>query len=144
VKLQILLADDSEDYVVLLREALGMSGLDDVLHSLHNGEQVIWYLERKGAYADTHTYPVPDYLLLDLNLPMIHGFEVIKTIRANRRFKALPIHVLSGDAREADVNRAYALGATSYIVKPGNLLTMKDMLTRLHRMHELTSHPTGE
>jgi two-component system response regulator len=144
VKLDILLAEDSEDYAVLLREALRMSGLDDDLHSIHNGAQVIWYLERKGAYADEQKYPSPDYLLLDLNLPVMHGFEVIKAIRAKRGMKALPIHVLSGAVREADISRAYALGATSYIVKPGDLLGTKEMLTRLHRIHEATSHPSSE
>src|ERR1043166_1242016 len=82
MSLNILLADDSEDDAALLRESLRMSGLDDVLHTIHNGEQVIRYLERKGAYVNAHQYPFPEYLLLDLNLPVMHAFEVIKAIRA--------------------------------------------------------------
>ena len=141
MKLDILLAEDSEEYAVLLREALRMCDLGDELHAVRNGEQVIWYFERKGAYANAVECPFPDYLLLDLNLPVIHGFEVIKALRGIRGMKALPIHVLSGAAREADISRAYALGATSYIVKPGSLLGMKEMMTRLHRVHEMTAHP---
>jgi CheY-like chemotaxis protein len=141
VKLQILLAEDSEFYAVLLREALHLSRLDDDLHTVANGEEAISYLEGKGAYADTQKYPVPHYVLLDLNLPAIHGYEVIKTIRAKARFKSLPIHVLNGAAREPDIDRVGELGATSYIVKPENLFAMTGMLHRLHRMHETTSQP---
>jgi CheY-like chemotaxis protein len=139
--LEILLVDDSEAFADLLRRALSDAVLNDHLHFVRNGAEAMLYLEGKEPSANVTQHPRPDFVLLDLYMPVMDGFELIKAVRMNPRLTRLPLHAWSGAARQADIDRAYALGATSFMLKPGTLEGMQQTLLRLHRLHEIASLP---
>ncbi len=104
--LDILLAEDNADEVFLVRQALKKSGQTARLHAVCDGLETVAYLNGVSAYTDRASYPFPDVLLLDLNMPRMNGFEVIEWVRNESDCRQLMIHVLSASCRESDVQRA--------------------------------------
>ena len=117
----ILLVDDSENDLLLMRFAFKKAEFDTQLQVVHNGEEAIAYLKGEGAYSDRSQYPPPAVMLLDLNMPMRNGFDVLAWARSQPAFKRLSIIVLTASMRTEDVERAFDLGADSFLVKPGTL-----------------------
>jgi CheY-like chemotaxis protein len=76
------------------------------------------YLSGLGQYADRFRFPLPSLILLDLKMPRLTGFEILKWIRTHRTLGELPVLVLSGSQLQDDMRQAYAGGANSYLVKP--------------------------
>jgi len=120
-KQTILLVDDSQDDIFLMRTAFKKAEFNSPLQEVHNGEEAIAYLKGEGAYRDRNHYPLPSVMLLDLNLPMLNGFAVLGWARTRPAFKRLSIIILTASARTEDVERAFDLGASSYLVKPSSL-----------------------
>jgi CheY-like chemotaxis protein len=116
----ILLAEDDENQIVLIRRVFKQAHLVNPLHVVSNGEEAIAYLKGEGQYANRAEYPLPALLLLDLKMPRKNGFEVLKWIREQPTLRGLRIIVLTSSEDMADVNRAYQLGANSFLVKPGD------------------------
>jgi len=114
----ILLAEDNEDHVLLIRRAFRQSGLVNPLQVVNDGEQVIAYLEGEGRYANRAEYPLPCLLLLDLKMPNKNGFEVLEWLRKQPGFSALRVVVLTTSGDSDDIKRAYQLGANSFLTKP--------------------------
>ena len=114
----ILLAEDREDEVMLLRRAFAKANFLNPLHVVSNGEEAIAYLQGEGKYSNRDEYPLPCLLLLDLKMPRKNGFEVLEWIRQQPGLSALRVVVLTGSDEMRDVNRAYQLGANSFLVKP--------------------------
>jgi CheY-like chemotaxis protein len=113
----ILLADDSEDDVILIKRAFHKARLSAALIVVHNGEEAILYLSGFGRFADRTHFPMPDMFLLDLKMPIKDGFEVLRWIRTQPQLKELPVIVLTQSDRIKDANLAYQLGAYSFLVK---------------------------
>ena len=139
--LNILLAEDSPDEVFLLQLAFKKAEVASQLNTVPDGLEALAYLKGEGAYADRDTHPSPDVLLLDLNMPRMNGFEVLKWVRQDEQYGQLIVHVLSASCREADVQLAYALGANSYVVKPSRLDELVAFVTALHQWHRITALP---
>lgn len=116
----ILLADDDPDDVLLIRRALARAKMDHPVHVVNDGQAAVDYLAGTGAYADRARHPFPDLLLLDIKMPRRSGLEVLAWLRAQPVMGRLPVVMLTGSRETADVNRAYELGANSYVVKPGS------------------------
>jgi CheY-like chemotaxis protein len=114
----ILLAEDNADHVLLIQRAFRMSGLVNPLHVVNDGAQAIAYLKGEGEYANRAEYPLPCLLLLDLKMPNKNGFEVLEWIRSEPAFAALRVVVLTTSGESQDINRAYQLGANSFLTKP--------------------------
>jgi CheY-like chemotaxis protein len=114
----ILLAEDDEDHVLLIRHAFAEADLRNPLFVVWNGEEAIAYLSGTGKYSNRDEYPLPDLLLLDLKMPRVDGFEVLKWVRQQPGLAPLRILVLTSSNELRDVNRAYQLGANSFLVKP--------------------------
>ena len=114
----ILLAEDREDEVMLMRRAFTKANFLNPLHVVSNGEEAIAYLQGEGKYANRDEYPLPSLLLLDLKMPRKNGFEVLQWIREQPGLSALRVVVLTASDEIRDVNRAYQLGANSFLVKP--------------------------
>lgn len=115
---QILLVEDEETDVKLIRRALKKGGVVNKVQVVRDGQQALDYLFGKGQYADRAQYPLPGLVLLDLKLPKVGGLEVLEQIKAIEQLKRIPIVVLTSSADSKDINRAYDLGANSYLVKP--------------------------
>jgi len=114
----ILLAEDEEDYVLLIRHAFSQAKIPNPLHVVWNGQEAIAYLKGEGKYSNREEYPLPDLLLLDLKMPRVNGFEVLQWIRAQPGLAPLRVLVLTSSEQLRDVNEAYRLGANSFLVKP--------------------------
>lgn len=117
----VLLADDDDLATLLMNTVFERAGFVQPLRFARDGEEAIAYLRGDGAYGDRSQYPLPTVLLLDLNMPRKNGFEVLAWIRQQPALKRLHVYVLSASSQPDDIQRAYELGANSYLVKPGNL-----------------------
>ncbi len=114
----ILLVEDRFDDIVLARRAFEKAGITEPVFALRDGDEAIDYLSGRGQFEDRNKYPVPGLILLDLNLPKVDGFEVLQWVRNHPETRGVAVVVLTSSEEIADVNRAYALGANSFLVKP--------------------------
>ncbi|MED5550823.1 MAG: response regulator [Pseudomonadota bacterium] len=117
----ILMVDDDPDDRLLFKEACEEVRLRNPLEFLENGEQLVDYLKRRGAYADLDGEPYPGIILLDLNMPLKDGREALEEIKNDNELRHIPIIVLTTSKDEDDILSSYGLGASSYIVKPISL-----------------------
>jgi two-component system response regulator len=113
----ILLVEDDLDCVLLTRRALRKCGIADDLAVVHDGVGALDYLFATGAYGERDRREMPRLVLLDLDLPKLDGFEVLRRLRADEQTKLLPVVVLTSSREESDLLRAHSLGANSYIRK---------------------------
>ena len=123
----ILIVEDNPDDVLFLRRALDATGIPASVNAVHDGAGAIDYLMGQGKYADRQKHPFPGVMILDLNMPVASGFVVLRWLREQPMLKRLPVVVLSSSAEEEDVNLAYDLGVSSYIVKPSGLKAIDDV-----------------
>ena len=114
----ILVAEDVENDIVLIRRAFERARIKNPLLVVRDGEEVVRYLEGAGRFSNREQYPFPDLLLLDLKMPRMDGFEVLQWIRDHSQFKKLRVVVLTSSQDIYDVNKAYQMGASSFLVKP--------------------------
>lgn len=122
----ILLVEDSEDDVFLMKRTLNAAGVANPVYVAVDGEEAVSYLAGEGPYADRTLYPLPVVVFLDLKLPLRSGLEVLAWIRAQSAFESLLVVVLTSSDEPSDLRRAYSLGASSYLLKP---LTPKQLVT---------------
>lgn len=127
----ILLVEDDENDVLLLRRAFAKAKVRNPVRVVRDGEEAVAYLSGDGEYADRRRYPEPVLVLLDLKLPRLSGHEVLEWIRSDDRFRRLPVVVLTSSREPQDVSRAYDLGANSYLVKPGGFDSLLEMVRTL-------------
>jgi CheY-like chemotaxis protein len=128
-KKTILIADDDADDIFLLQRAFSKAGINANLHFVRDGDEAIRYLQS----SDQQRNPTPDLLLLDLKMPRVDGFSVLQWLREQPGLKRLLVAVLTSSEARIDINRAYDLGANSYLVKPfGNdhLIKLVEYLQR--------------
>ena len=115
----ILMADDDEDDRDLTREALQNSRLANQMRFVVDGQDLMDYLRREGAYTDPAVEaPRPGIILLDLNMPKKDGREALAEIKADENLRSIPVVVLTTSKDEEDVFRTYDLGVSSFITKP--------------------------
>jgi CheY-like chemotaxis protein len=114
----ILLIDDNRMDVELTLDAFREATQTRTIHVAHNGQEAIAYLFGQGNYADRHVHPLPNLILLDLKMPGIDGFEVLRRLKTTPVLKRLPVIVLTSSREEGDRALSYDLGANSYLVKP--------------------------
>jgi CheY-like chemotaxis protein len=128
----ILLVENDRDHTELLRRALLELSPDTRLTALSDGEAALDYLFRRGAWADSGSSPEPQLVLLDLRLPGLDGFAVLRQIKAEPRLRHIPVVILTSSSAEQDVQRAYAEHANSYLVKPFEYERKLQLLARTH------------
>lgn len=113
----ILLVDDQEPDVVLIKRAFSKAGLKYPLISVPGGLEALAYLNGDPPYHDRARYPFPVLVLLDVRMPVMDGFEVLASIRHDPRFASLPVVLLTGSHEKGQADRAQQAGATSFIIK---------------------------
>jgi CheY-like chemotaxis protein len=114
----ILLVEDNPDDEALTLRALTRSKLANRIVVARDGVEALDFVFGAGAYAGRDTTIQPELILLDLKLPKLDGFEVMKRMRADDRTKLLPVVILTSSIEERDLMHGYGLGANSYIRKP--------------------------
>ena len=135
----VLIAEDGESDVELLRRSFRQAGLNVPLHVVADGEACIAYLSGTGQYSNRAEYPLPDLLLLDLKMPRTNGFEVLKWIREQPSLSTLRVVVLTSSGRIRDINLAYQLGANSFLTKPLNFVDFTNAIQAMYNFWMLHS-----
>lgn len=114
----ILLAEDDPDDQAFTREALAESRLANELIVVEDGQELLDYLRREGAYADPADAPRPGLILLDLKMPRKDGLEALEEIKKDPSLRRIPVVVLTTSRADEDISRSYDLGVNSFIQKP--------------------------
>ena len=114
----ILLVEDNPDHVLIITRALQKNNVLNEVRVVEDGQEALDYLYRRGKYADPDAAPRPGLILLDIKLPKVDGFEVLRRIKSDAVLKMIPVIMLTSSDQEADIVRSYLNGANSYIVKP--------------------------
>jgi CheY-like chemotaxis protein len=138
----VLLAEDNEDDVFALKWAFKRAQIANPLQVVTDGQQAIDYLSGKGQFADRERFPLPFLAFLDLKMPYMDGFEVLSWIKKQPEFESLAVIVLTSSDEERDHQRAYALGARSYLVKPPESTEIKNILASLQSLWMGTNDTT--
>jgi two-component system response regulator len=116
---------------MLLRQAFHRNGIMRPINLVEDGSQAIDYLLGEKIYADRVAHPFPNILLLDLKMPLVSGFEVLKWIQDHPDYRVIPTIVLTASADTRDVKHAFCLGANAYLCKPSSFQTFVEMVGRM-------------
>ena len=126
-RLVLLVEDDPAD-VRLIQRAFSKLQTKVTMTRLTNGDDAVDYLSGEGPYENRAAYPLPSIVLLDIKLPRRSGFEVLDWLRKQKTpLRRLPVVMLTSSKHSADVNRAYDLGANSYLAKPETPMGLNDL-----------------
>jgi CheY-like chemotaxis protein len=129
----ILMADDDEEDCLLVRDALALNVIPHDLRTVPDGVELLDYLDRRGKYADRRQSPRPDLILLDLNMPRKDGREALEELKADRRWRQIPVVVLTTSTSDDDISFSYRSGASSYIAKPSTYQAWVELVRALNK-----------
>ncbi|HSU54288.1 MAG TPA: response regulator [Candidatus Dormibacteraeota bacterium] len=124
----ILVVEDSPDDVFFLKRALTRTGTNVSVQVAEDGQAAIDYFKGEGAFANRGEFPFPRLVLLDLRIPRVPGFEVLRWLRSKGEFGCIPVVVFSSSREDSDMRKAYALGANSFLVKTGDTTQLSAMV----------------
>jgi CheY-like chemotaxis protein len=122
--------------IVLTLEAFEECKIKSDLSIVRDGKQALDYLFKKGEYSNVTT---PDLILLDINIPIYSGLDVLKEIKSNEKLRKIPVIMLTTSENKKDIDRAYQYHCNSYVRKP---LEMKDFLGAITKIEEFWLHLT--
>lgn len=137
----ILLVDDNQMDVELALNAFSNVPADKEIRVTSSGEEALDYLFGEGEFANRELNPIPDLLLLDLKMPGIDGFEVLRRVKETPVLKRLPVVVLTSSNEEQDRSLSYDCGANSYLVKPVSFAGFIDLVSKIHDYWLLLNRP---
>lgn len=127
----LLVEDDNADSMLIIR-AFRRAKIANPVERVDHGDAAVDYLSGNREFSDRLEYPLPVLILLDLKLPRRSGFEVLAWIRNHPgQIRRIPVVVLTSSSHNEDINRAYDLGANSYLVKPGSPETLMEIVQNL-------------
>jgi two-component system, response regulator len=127
----ILLVEDNPSDIALTQRALAKSHIANDLIVAEDGQEALDYIFGSGVYAEREVSDLPALILLDLKLPRLDGFEVLRRIRADERTRRLPVVILTTSREDQDVAQGYDLGANSYIRKPVDFVQFAQAIEHL-------------
>ena len=122
----VLLVEDNPDDVLMIREAFEQSLTPVQLYVVSNGERAIRFVRRNDADA-----PRPSLIMLDLNLPIRNGLDVLAELKSDTDFLSIPIVVLTTSQAPDDIQRCYSLHANAYIIKPPDFDGFADVIKQV-------------
>jgi CheY-like chemotaxis protein len=126
----LLHVEDDPNDVLLLQRAFRKANAALTINAVTDGDKAVAYLSGADEFADREKYPLPTVVLLDLKMPRKSGLEVLAWIRGQQHLRRLIVIVFTSSKHDEDVNKAYDIGANSYLVKPVGF----DMLVDLAKM----------
>ena len=136
-RLIILTVEDEEADRILLQRAFEREGICVPIHFVYNGEEAIDYLQGTGAFSDREHHPLPNLLLLDLNLPRVDGFEVLEWLRARSGLRLqILVVVISALSDPLVMQKANRLGADIFLSKAEGPNELVSMVRRLKQLLE--------
>jgi CheY-like chemotaxis protein len=116
----VLYAEDDENDVFLMERAFDKVGVRYSLKAVPDGKHAIAYLSGTPPYTDPAENPLPALVLVDLSMPGTSGHDVLQWVRSQPRLSEIPVIVLTSSNQESDIHRAYLMGASGYMIKPGD------------------------
>lgn len=138
----ILHVEDDPNDVLLLQRAFRKAGANATIQAVSDGDRAVAYLSGAGEFADRELYPLPQLVLLDLKMPRKSGMEVLSWVRSQPELKRLVIVVFTSSKHDEDVNKAYDIGANSYMVKPVGFDSLVELCKTLtHYWGSLNQRP---
>ena len=141
----ILMADDDPDDCRLTQDAFQEARLVNDLRFVADGEELLRYLRREGAYVDPKDSPRPGLILLDLNMPRKDGRTVLGELKEDPALSSIPIVILTTSRADQDIFESYDLGVNSYIVKPVTFESLVGILQTLEKYcFQVVELPPGE
>ncbi|UAM97524.1 response regulator [Polaribacter litorisediminis] len=113
--INILLVEDNEGDIVLTLDAFEECKVKSEMNVARNGQEALDFLYKRGSFSAAKR---PDLILLDINLPIYNGHEVLKKIKTDTELKKIPVIVLTTSSNQKDIDLAYDNHANSYVKKP--------------------------
>jgi CheY-like chemotaxis protein len=132
-KFNIVLADDDDDDRYMFNEALEELRLDVATQMVISGQELMEHLEK--------TLLLPDIIFLDINMPVMDGFQCLKELKKDDRYKDICVVIYSTSSMKKDMTRTFSLGANIYLVKPNNFNELKDLLYKAIVFHSYYQLP---
>ena len=129
----LLLVEDDANDILLIQRAFRKADLNIPINVVKDGDQAIAYFSGQAPYEDRVQYPLPLLVLLDLKLPRRSGLEVMEWVKRQPIIRRIPIVVLTSSRENSDVDYAYEIGASSYLVKPVTFSALESMVSALDR-----------
>jgi CheY-like chemotaxis protein len=126
----ILLVEDDPDDILITKRAFKESSTISTLYIVRNGVDAIKFVFKKDEYRDA---PTPSIILLDINMPKMDGFQVLKELKANKMTRKIPVIMLTTSSRDNDVEKAYKNGCNNYIQKP---VSYEKFIKTLHELQD--------
>ena len=127
-KIKILLAEDNPGDVDLTLEAFEAGKIANELYVVNDGQAVIDFLRKEGEYVDAER---PDLILLDINMPILNGVEVLKIIKQDEDLKLIPVVMLTSSDQHGDILKSYGNHANCYVTKPVNFEKFADAIQKI-------------
>ena len=127
---EIMLVEDNRGDALLATRAFRQAEIDNNLTVAETGEKALSMLRREGEYTN---FRLPDLILLDLNLPMMSGKDVLAAIKSEDALRHIPVIILSSSSAPPDISGSYDLHANAYIVKPLNLQNFSDVVRSIEQ-----------
>lgn len=128
----VLHVEDDPNDVLLLQRAFKKANQQVQIQAVSDGDKAVAYLSGIEPYGDRAAHPLPNLILLDLKMPRKSGLEVLAWIRGESHLKRTPVLILTSSKHDQDINRAYELGANSYLVKPVGFDALLEMVKTVH------------
>lgn len=125
---RLLMVDDTPEDIFFVERALKLSGVSDFFHAVSDGEEAIAYLRAEGKYVDRNAFPFPNALFLDLKMPGMNGFEVLRWLQEHPECKVIPTIAFSSSFLEEDIHEVYVLGGNAYLTKPTDLQELTELI----------------
>ncbi|GGD34761.1 response regulator [Flavobacterium orientale] len=129
-EVHILLVEDNEGDIVLTLDAFEESKVKTKISIARNGQEALDFLFKRAAYADVGT---PDLILMDINIPIYSGHDILKKIKEDIILKKIPVIMLTTSSSQKDINRAYESHCNSFVTKP---IDMDDFLNAILKIEE--------
>ncbi len=126
----ILLVEDNEGDILLTLDAFEESRLNTKVSVARNGQEALDFLSKKGEFQNVQR---PDLVLLDINIPIFNGFEVLEEIKKDESLRKIPVIMLTTSSNQKDIERAYKSHCNSYVQKP---LEMDDFMNAILKIEE--------
>jgi DNA-binding response OmpR family regulator len=137
---RILIVEDNDNDLELTTDALSEYNLANFIDVARDGEEALDYLYKRGKFKE-RANGNPIVILLDLKLPKVSGFEVLKTIKSDEKLKTIPVVILTSSKEETDIINGYDLGVNSYVVKPVEFHNFIDAVKQLGVFWALLNEP---
>jgi CheY-like chemotaxis protein len=140
-KYTILLVEDEENDAMLVEMAFRKNNISNPVQWTRDGVEAIAYLNGDGIYADRERYPFPEVLILDLKMPRMSGLELLAWVREHPEYRVIPTIIMTSSRQDPDVEKAYNLGANTYMIKPSSFGELAKMVKLAHEYWAVSVKP---